>query len=109
MVLLKKRIQTFRDGAPLDFIVVSLVISHQINSQMLRALVFTGVDPMISIESEEFGTNYHKDSSFSLLILSVLVELGDQYDWIVLLGMKQLEIHGKWCTSSMQIFGFTLV
>ena len=37
-------------------------------------------NPMISIESEEFGTNYHKDSSFSFLILSVLVELGDQDD-----------------------------
>ena len=48
---------------------------------MLRSLVFTGVNPMISIESEEFGTNYHKDSSFSLLILSVLVELRDQHDW----------------------------
>ena len=34
----------------------------------------------ISIESEEFGTNYPKDSSFSFLILSVLVELGDQDD-----------------------------
>ena len=57
------------------------MISHfQINSQMLRSLVFTGVNPMISIESEEFGSNYHKDSSFSLLILSVLVELGDQDD-----------------------------
>ena len=58
------------------------MISHfQINSQMLRSLVFTGVNPMISIESEEFGTNYHKDSSFSLLILSVLVELGDHGKW----------------------------
>ena len=48
---------------------------------MLRSLVFTDVNAMISIESEEFGTNYHKDSSFSLLILSVLVELRDQHDW----------------------------
>ena len=57
------------------------MISHfQINSQMLRSLVFTGVNPRISVESEEFGTNYHKDSRFSSLILSVLVELGDQDD-----------------------------
>ena len=47
---------------------------------MLRSLVFTGVNPRISVESEEFGTNYHKDSRFSFLILSVLVELGDQDD-----------------------------
>ena len=68
------------------------------HSQMLRSLVFTGVNPMISIESEEFGTNYHKDSSFSFLILS------DQYSlsWEirmtagVLLGINQWEIHGKW-------------
>ena len=44
------------------------------------SLVFTGVILRISIESEEFGTNYHKDSSFSLLILSILIELGDQHD-----------------------------
>ena len=60
---------------------VTFLISHfQINSQMLRSQVFTSVNPMISIESEEFGSNYHKDSSFSFLILSVLIELGDQDD-----------------------------
>ncbi|XP_015752809.1 PREDICTED: uncharacterized protein LOC107332584 [Acropora digitifera] len=30
---------------------------EMINSQMLRSLVFTGVNPMNSIEFEEFGTN----------------------------------------------------
>ena len=81
-LLLKKIIQTLRDGEHLDFIVVTLMISYfQINSQMLRSLVFTGVNPRISIEFEEFGTNnYHKDSSFSFLILSILIELGDQHD-----------------------------
>ena len=82
LLLLKKIIQTLRDGEHLDFIVVTLMISYfQINSQMLRSLVFTGVNPRISIESEEFGTNnYHKDSSFSFLNLSILIELGDQHD-----------------------------
>ena len=42
---------------------------------MLRTLVFSGVNPMISIESEEFGSNMTAG---------------------VLIGMKQLEIHGKW-------------
>ena len=42
---------------------------------MLRTLVFSGVNPMISIESEEFGSN---------------ITAG------VLIGIKQLEIHGKW-------------
>ena len=42
---------------------------------MLRSPVFTGASSMISIESEEFGTNMTAD---------------------VLLGMKQLETHGKW-------------
>ena len=49
----------------LDFIVVTLMISQfQINSQMLRSLFFF----------------YHKDSSFSFLILSVLFELEVQHD-----------------------------
>jgi len=43
---------------------------------MLRSLVFSGVNPVISIEPEEFGTNTTAG---------------------VLIGMKQLEIHGKWC------------
>ena len=42
---------------------------------MLRTLVFSGVNPMINFESEEFGSN---------MTASVLI------------GMKQLEIHGKW-------------
>ena len=42
---------------------------------MLRTLVFSGVNPMISIESEEFGSNMTAG---------------------VLIGIKQLEIHGKW-------------
>ena len=42
---------------------------------MLTTLVFTGVNPMISIESEEFGTNMTAG---------------------VLLGLKELEIHCKW-------------
>ena len=42
---------------------------------MLRTLDFSGVNPMISIESEEFGSNMTAG---------------------VLIGMKQLEIHGKW-------------
>ena len=42
---------------------------------MLRSPVFTGASSMISIESEEFETNMTAG---------------------VLLGMKQLEIHGKW-------------
>ena len=75
------------------------MISHfQINSQMLWSLVFTGVIPMISIESEEFGTSYHKDSSFSFLILSVLIELGDQHDCGCIVRNETIiiEIHGKW-------------
>ena len=51
-----------------------MISQFQINSQMLRSLVFNGVNPVISIESEEFGTNTTAG---------------------VLLGMKQLEIHGK--------------
>ena len=50
---------------------------HGFSFSIKLSLVFTGVNPMISVESEEFGTNYHKDSSFSFLILSVLDELGD--------------------------------
>ena len=42
---------------------------------MLRSPVFTGGSAMISVESEEFGTNMTAG---------------------VLFGMKQLEIHGKW-------------
>ena len=42
---------------------------------MLSTLVFSGVNPMISIESEEFGSNMTAG---------------------VLIGIKQLEIHGKW-------------
>ena len=42
---------------------------------MLRTLVFSGVNPMNSIESEEFGSNMTAG---------------------VLIGMKQLGIHGKW-------------
>ena len=63
---------------------------------MLRLLVFTGVNPMISIESEELGTNYHKDSSFCFLILSVLVELGDQDDCGCIVRNESIGIHGKW-------------
>ena len=80
---------------------------------MLRSLVFTGVNPMISVESEEFGTNYHKGSSFSFLILSVLVELGDQDDCGCIVRINQLEIHGKWWylvyAGFWFVFGFTLM
>ena len=42
---------------------------------MLRTLVCSGVNPMIGFESEEFGSNMTAG---------------------VFIGMKQMEIHGKW-------------
>ena len=76
MLLLKKK----KEFRPSDMGHLRFYCSHDFSFSIKLSLVFTGVNPMISIESEEFGTNYHKGSSFCFLILSVLVELGDQDD-----------------------------
>lgn len=50
----------------------------QINSEMLRSLVLTGVNPVISIESEAFGLSHYKAKRYSVLISASLVEMGSQ-------------------------------
>lgn len=48
------------------------------DSEVLRSLVLTGVNPVVNIESEAFGMNHHGTRRFSVLISAVLTELGDQ-------------------------------
>ena len=55
---------------------------------MLRSLVLTGVNPVISIESEAFGLNHHNTRRFSILVCSALIELGDQFSCGCLSGNK---------------------
>ena len=87
----KKFSQAFRDWSTLDFIAVTLMIFHfQINSQMLRSLVFTGVNPMNSIESEEFGTN----------MTAGVINYQERNNW-------KFMVNGG--TTSMHVFGFPLV
>ncbi|PFX25178.1 Cation channel sperm-associated protein subunit gamma [Stylophora pistillata] len=50
----------------------------RIDSKMVRSLIMTGVNPIVSIEMEPFGLSEHKSRRFSLLISSLLVEMGDQ-------------------------------
>ncbi|XP_068749134.1 LOW QUALITY PROTEIN: cation channel sperm-associated auxiliary subunit gamma-like [Montipora capricornis] len=64
------------------FLRMRIKCDDMINSEMQRSLVLTGVKPMVSIEieSEAFAANYDKDRRFSIVILSALVEMGDQHD-----------------------------
>ena len=45
---------------------------------MVRSLVLTGVNPLISIESEAFGLSHHKAKRYSMLMSASLIEMGNQ-------------------------------
>ena len=45
---------------------------------MVRSLILTGINPLVSIETEPFGLNHHETRRLSMLISSLLIEVGDQ-------------------------------
>lgn len=48
------------------------------NSEVVRSLVLTGVNPVIKLESEPFGLNHHNAQRYSILMSSSLIEMGNQ-------------------------------
>ncbi|KAL9954498.1 hypothetical protein ACROYT_G042046 [Oculina patagonica] len=60
------------------FLRIRVKCDKMINSEMVRSLVLTGVNPLISIESEAFGLNHHKARRYSMLISTSLIEMGNQ-------------------------------
>ena len=48
------------------------------NSEVVRSLVLTGVNPVIKLEFESFGLSHHNAQRYSILMTSSLIEMGNQ-------------------------------
>ena len=47
------------------------------NSEVVRSLVLTGVNPVVKLESESFGLNHHNAQRYSIVMTSSLIEMGN--------------------------------
>ena len=48
------------------------------NSEVVRSLVLTSVNPVIRLESESFGLSHHNTQRYSILMTLSLIEMGNQ-------------------------------